>query len=557
MRDRESTMSSKKQLLAIAYFWTCTVHAMEGDLHIIGKDTQRNIFQVKSLDQLSEDPKLGSLARTACGYFAFNNCVEIMKTFMPNGAGKVGDLKRVIKKFATIGSTQRKAIFMKRLTSRTQEFVKAIIEREDFSPKTEKATKDTLRLVVGEIIKNIAATADPCVKEGSIEGSIEWKFNLDHLYMISENVCDSNPTYHAALRRFIQGVSSDPAVPSYNSKQIARILWECIVQKAGTSLSFNEGDLLFLFDSHSEVCKRIAYGNWLDAEDIDSLIELVNKYRAEKFELGVLNMGGHFDSYLKDCRESARQENRALSEEEVIEDYEYVNYTMLKEIKNKLDTTQEDVVAGFIVHMTTPSFFSQLASWFFSNSKPNTEDGAHWISLVIVRLNGEPIRYYISDSLSNQNRLNSSIIGDIIAYIENWEPRKGSQFDITPLDELSILSSDRVDTLVHVDTPVPQRRIIHKTPPVPPLGGGKSNKPKDTNTASFLPPLGAAVLGVGALGVRERMARKKNEKRKADLRKKKSLEKNAKEQDGSKEKKSPEESSEDDNKEKRILSPDA
>ncbi len=519
---------SKTSIIGIACFLVIKLGAMELDLSILpdgpvtvdhggldlflhDPESYPDLYQVHSLNQVGG--ACGSLAGTACGYYALNNCIQIMDALMPangNPEKKSKDTDPIIKEFETINSPQRKAM----IKMKTIEEIKKLINLAFSDNHLETKEESKIRLLITEMINEVSRTSDPVVSNPPTgEGKISWTFtkkDLKRSYRPEE-----------MMRGFkcVEEIVSDDWSDSKNSsentmKKFIAFIGERISKEVPGIVSFNDGNLEFSFSGQSKMFKNIAYGNWLDTAHLASLIEIINLKREQeskkKLNLAALNMAGDFQLYLKDYLQSAGDEQTKLPDEEtklpssatIIEQYEYVNYGPLKELKEKLyDGTGDPVIVGFMIHTVARSPLEQALSDVMSAirrkyfSKYVSKDvGNHWISLVVVRSPGEVwCRYYVADSFNNQDQRDSEVISDIIEYLENIpERRKGSQFDHT----IDLPSWDRVDTLSSTQS---NTEVLKKVPSREKVRGGGRRGQEENTPSGFISsgPLALGILGLG------------------------------------------------------------
>ncbi|MBA3751220.1 hypothetical protein H0X06_00245 [Candidatus Dependentiae bacterium] len=473
-----------KKIIIGVFFLGAEISAMDLDktmqppkqFKLLDKDSQKRIFQVKSLNQL--DRREFALTSTACGYYSVHNCFEIMKALklgVSSSKSEVDDVEAINKKFVKIDSQQRVFILRERLLLQVKGYVSDQLRiklKEEVSlldhPEWHKDVEN-----LSEIARISLQSVNPKSTHAINNSFISWTIDAEVFFEAFQRASKKQGNLHDSYLRIFE--KYEESAQAFNSN------FSLLRENQGKNQAsirdfkgffqnlFGDSDfIVFTFDAESEVYKKIDWGNWLDGNEIVDLIKFINDKDQSSFSIGILDMKGSFERHrrnnLKANEEAIRyneqlktksamsskdqknspRERKVMSEEEIVNEYEEINYLGLQKVKSLIHGTNENVMEGFIIHVAPQhdSFFSKLFGRLWGKDLE-----PHWISLVISRLHNGPISYYVSDSFANVNRLQYTPINDIINYVENKDARFGSQFDLSsafnkPKDQHHISRSD-------------------------------------------------------------------------------------------------------------------
>ncbi len=187
------------------------------------------------------------------------------------------------------------------------------------------------------------------------------------------------------------------------------------------------------------VNQRLNCGGWLAD---NQLVSLIGKFGFKDASMSIKLLGGRrtfeqYYTYKKGCEE--KEANSTGSLQSIIDQYKYeIGYAHLSALKQKMQNPNADIIEGFIVRLGDPkkteeSLLGRLWRGRKTEEKnlENTTDQAHWISLVVSRLNGV-VRYYVADSWGNKSQIKNLLIHDIISFLKDEPQRKESLFYINP-----------------------------------------------------------------------------------------------------------------------------
>ena len=242
----------------------------------------------------------------------------------------------------------------------------------------------------------------------------------------------------------------------------------------------------------NRIYERVNSGGWLGDAELLLLIRFCKLEEKGLPSISVLGGRRTFEAHVGSMKRYLDQGIPTGTLQSIIESYkESIGYKNLFVLKQKLITSQDDLVEGFIVRLgaqkigdasgaNSAGMLSNLLDFFiggvdsseqFSGATESDDqrDSAHWVCFVVARFQGV-VRYYVSDSYHNQSLLKNAQINDIIEFLEDQPLRKESLYYIDPLyynaassradysleDFIADYEAKRPTSLVSKDSAVPQ-----------------------------------------------------------------------------------------------------
>ncbi|MBA3751219.1 hypothetical protein H0X06_00240, partial [Candidatus Dependentiae bacterium] len=403
---------------------------------IISQDTSKQLYQIAAINQKG----------ATCAYHAFYNAARIVDSLehlenaIESGTTEIPpyqsaltlDLEKDLLDTSSIGRScvvKRRIIpiakkkLLDELNSNIKEYALEIGGEED-----KEGCEKVLDLVLQCALKNIEHTViySPIEQpQGFLANLISLIFNCGFSYepiVWSIERQELFDTFDTTIVNYLEDFEFRK--PDYTDvyRKAALKMHPMLQQDRDILNKLFKEDLIttLTFDSSTDIYRNIDRGNWAGSDDLEGLIELFSQMGKIPNDCihviaaqGFRNNLSHAIKVAWGFGPEAKIAGLGAPLKNVISEYEGL-YEKLTQLSVRILNSDQDIAEAFLVRLGTSS----------------QEFSSHWVPLVVSRLNGGPVRYYVADSSGNSTRMKDPQINGIIALLNGEEASKRSIYTV-------------------------------------------------------------------------------------------------------------------------------